>query len=180
MSSVFAVIEWLPTTDDSFPGREPIEIARLLVRIRTNAEFEEVVLRPTVVVLEEQGLETEFQSGGKVFPPDTGLSFSPASVTPGRVRVEGGFRRGDSNDDGSVNLSDATTTLNHLFAGGSELVCQDAADADDNGELQLSDAVLLLVWLFGAGEAPPAPYPDCGVDPTQDDVSCDRSNCEAK
>ena len=35
------------------------------------------------------------------------------------------FRRGDSNTDGSVDISDALTTLNNLFASLGDLVCSD-------------------------------------------------------
>ena len=38
------------------------------------------------------------------------------------------FRRGDSNDDGAVDVSDAITTLGVLFLGDGEITCRDAAE----------------------------------------------------
>lgn len=90
---------------------------------------------------------------------------------PLHVAVDGDisfFRRGDANDDGRVNISDAVTILGFLFSGAEEPVCHDAADADDSGELELTDAIAILNFLFvGAGEIP-APYPEKGRDPNPD------------
>jgi arylsulfatase A-like enzyme len=83
------------------------------------------------------------------------------------------FRRGDSNDDGVLDLSDGIFTLAWLFSGADEPGCHDAADTNDDGTIDLSDAVHGLAWLFAAGASPPAPGPsDCGVDPTQDTLDC--------
>jgi len=86
------------------------------------------------------------------------------------------FRRGDSNDDGVLDLSDGVFTLAWLFSGGDEPSCKDAADTNDDGTIDLSDAVHGLTWLFVAGAPPPAPGPsDCGVDPTADELDCAAS-----
>ena len=83
------------------------------------------------------------------------------------------FRRGDANADGDVNLADPIEMLNTLFAGGTDFTCADAADTDDSGEVNLTDAVLLLNYLFSGGFAPNAPFLECGVDSTLDELSCD-------
>ena len=79
---------------------------------------------------------------------------------PGEV-----FRRGDADNNGSVQLTDAIGILGFLFLGEAAPTCFDAADADDNGSVQLTDAIGILGFLF-LGEAPPAhPGPsDCGED----------------
>src|SRR5437867_33000 len=82
------------------------------------------------------------------------------------------FRRGDSNDDGKLNLSDAVFTLEYLFQGGKEPTCQDAADSNDDGFLNLSDPVHLLSFLFLGRPPPPPPGLDCGEDTTGDDLTC--------
>ncbi len=81
------------------------------------------------------------------------------------------FTRGDVNGDGNVNLTDAVGTLGFLF-GGDSLSCHDVADANDSGDVNLTDAIFLLEFLFAGGSEPPAPYPEKGVDPTADELSC--------
>ena len=81
------------------------------------------------------------------------------------------FLRGDANGDVVVNLTDAITGLRFLF-GGESLACEDAVDIDDDGNVNLSDVVRLLDYLFHAGEAPAAPFPERGADPTGDGLGC--------
>src|SRR5262249_55673870 len=63
----------------------------------------------------------------------------------------------------------------YLFLGNSDPYCFDALDADDDGNLNLTDAISVLGYLFLGGKyAIPAPFPDAGVDPTPDDLTCDN------
>lgn len=78
------------------------------------------------------------------------------------------FIRGDSNGDGTPNISDAVATLSYLFSGGAKPACLDAADADDRGTVEITDAVYLLNHIFSGGTPPPPPYPAAGADPTED------------
>ncbi len=88
------------------------------------------------------------------------------------------FVRGNTNGDGALDLSDAVFTLGHLFLGNpAQVACEDALDANDDGNLDVSDAVYSLLNLFTDGTPPPAPYPDCGEDPTADGVGCATSTC---
>src|SRR5687768_16627675 len=87
------------------------------------------------------------------------------------------FRRGDSNTDGKVDMSDAVRTLMFLFAGGVALPCLDAGDSNDDGKLDLSDGIFTLNFLFAGGAPIPAPGPDeCGLDTTADEslLTCDE------
>ena len=87
------------------------------------------------------------------------------------------FRRGDSNTDGKVDMSDAVRTLMFLFAGGVALPCLDAGDSNDDGKLDLSDGIYTLNFLFAGGSAIPAPGPnECGLDSTADVnlLTCDE------
>jgi hypothetical protein len=91
------------------------------------------------------------------------------------------FRRGDSNGDGGIDLSDAVYTLNHLFRGGPEPACLEAADSDDNGAIDVTDPVRLLDHLFRGGPAPEPPGPGgCGPDrPGSPGAGClSYSGCE--
>ena len=85
------------------------------------------------------------------------------------------FRRGDTNNDGKQDISDAVFMLGHLFLGGPRWVCDEGSDTNDAGKTDISDAVFLLGHLFLGGATPPAPYPDCGVDPNGE--SCPLSSC---
>jgi subtilisin-like proprotein convertase family protein len=83
------------------------------------------------------------------------------------------FLRGDSNEDGALNITDVVATLASLFQGGARPACADAADADDNGSVSLTDAVYTLQHLFRGGLEPPAPGTGaCGGDPSEDGLSC--------
>lgn len=78
------------------------------------------------------------------------------------------LRRGDANNDGVVNTTDAIFINNFLYMGGPEPPCMNQADADDNGQVTPSDSYLILNWLFSGGQAPPAPGPFnaiCAEDP---------------
>ncbi len=83
------------------------------------------------------------------------------------VVVTTGFKRGDANRDGSVNIADAVYILQNLFASGPAILCPDAADANDDEGVNIADAVYILQNLFADGPAIPAPGPDtCGPDTT--------------
>ncbi len=84
-----------------------------------------------------------------------------------------GFRRGDGNQDGLLDISDPVVILGHLFLGEPASVpCRKSMDVDDTGVLDISDPISLLNFLFLAGASPPPPFEFCGSDPTADDISC--------
>lgn len=82
------------------------------------------------------------------------------------------FQRGDCNSDAAVDIADAIFTLGGLFVPGQpQPICDDACDANDDGLKNIADAVYTLTWLFFPGSPPPpAPFPDCGIDPTDIDT----------
>ena len=89
------------------------------------------------------------------------------------------FRRGDANNDGSVNIADALTVLGFLFSGEPILPCRDAADVNDRSGINIADGVYLFNFLFSGGPRPPAPGPfACGPDSTEDDdLECAEYDC---
>ncbi|MCA8961316.1 MAG: hypothetical protein KDC38_12415 [Planctomycetes bacterium] len=94
--------------------------------------------------------------------------------TPGCV-VGSSFARGDTNQDGLFDISDAVASLAALFIPGTPPpACLDACDTNDDGLFDISDAVFTLASLFIPGSAPIAPpaHPDCGADPTADGLDC--------
>ena len=75
----------------------------------------------------------------------------------------------------AVDMADAIYILQYLFAGGAALPCEKAADAnDDNGAINLGDSVYILQYLFANGPEIPPPFPLCGSDTTEDDLSCEQ------
>lgn len=85
------------------------------------------------------------------------------------------FRRGDTNSDGGVDLSDGVATLGFLFLGAGDPKCLDAADANDSGAVDLGDAIYTFNYLFLGGSDIPPPFESCGSDPTNDSVGCAMS-----
>ena len=109
---------------------------------------------------------------GVKWTPETAESFV---LVDGLVKIIGEisvFRRGDTNGDLTVDVSDGVATLNFLFLGGANPACFDAADANDDGAIGLSDAVYSFNALFLEGDPFPAPSPEPGVDPTEDSLGC--------
>jgi hypothetical protein len=81
------------------------------------------------------------------------------------------FIRGDANNDKDVDLSDAIAILSDLFLGNSAASpCRDSLDVDDNGAPEITDAINLLTFLYLGGTPPMPPYPDPGLDPSEDDL----------
>ncbi len=81
------------------------------------------------------------------------------------------FLRGDANDDGVVDLGDPVHSLNHLFGGGPEPPCADAADANDDAVLDLADPIFTFGFLFLGESSIPSPGAQgCGPDPTADEL----------
>ena len=85
------------------------------------------------------------------------------------------FRRGDVDDNGTVQLTDAVRVLNFLFTGGEEPTCTETADANDSGAVELTYAVRILAFLFQGGVEIPPPGPEaCGTDPVDSlDLDCE-------
>jgi hypothetical protein len=78
------------------------------------------------------------------------------------------FHRGDANDDGKLDISDALSVIRHQFFAGETLSCKDGADANDDGRLDIADAVWIFSFLYCDGPSPPDPGPPgspCGRDP---------------
>ncbi|MEM7165961.1 MAG: dockerin type I domain-containing protein [Planctomycetota bacterium] len=84
------------------------------------------------------------------------------------------FIRGDSNNDGTLNIADAVAILNFLFSGGLAVDpnCTEAADANGDGSVNIADAVYVLSHLFSMGAPPPAPFPEPGFDDVDNNLQC--------
>lgn len=67
--------------------------------------------------------------------------------------------RGDANDDGAVNVSDAVYINQFFYYSGPRPPCMNQADVDHNGSVTGTDSAFLLNFLFNGGSAPPSPGP---------------------
>ncbi len=86
------------------------------------------------------------------------------------------FQRGDANGDGSTDISDAIHILSFLFLSGTAN-CVSASDVDDTDEIDVSDIIYLVTYLFLNGAEPHQPFPDCGVDTTPREFTCETTPC---
>ena len=83
------------------------------------------------------------------------------------------FVRGDTNDDGKIDISDPVKVFERLFLAPTNIRCLDAGDADDDGILNITDGIYVLQFLFLGGPAPLKPYPAPGADPSEDALACE-------
>lgn len=133
---------------------------------------------PTPVLLaqyEAQPLAlTQFLSTDIVGVDDLGLPpIATVVVVQGSSRwttVESGsisfyerlFVRGDTNDDGVIDIADGVTVLEYLFSEGNPPTCFDAANVSVDSNLDIGDPITLFNYLLLGGPPPAAPFPDCG------------------
>ncbi len=83
------------------------------------------------------------------------------------------FLRGDANSDRSVSIADADYVLKWLFLGHDAPDCLRSADADASSTVDLTDAIQVLNHLVLGGPTPCAPFPEPGVDDTNDALDCE-------
>ena len=137
----------------------------------------EYVIQPNVPV-GDQIIVAMANGVGPAVPPSENILVDPSgnAVPPlledGIITVgANSFIRGDGNGDVAVNVADAVFALNFLFSG-LPSDCLDAMDTNDDGSNDIADAVAILQFLFSGGAAPPAPFPNAGLDPTPDSLDC--------
>jgi len=92
----------------------------------------------------------------------------PVLASGGGIDIRRGFIRGDANMDHGVDISDPVFLLNYIFQGKTKPACMDAADANNDTRLDISDAIWLLNYSFQGGPQPSEPFPQPGVDPSDD------------
>ena len=70
--------------------------------------------------------------------------------------------RGDVNDDGSVDISDATTLINYLLTGNASDINLENANCDQTGGVDISDATTLINYLLNGTWPNKAPAVNAG------------------
>lgn len=106
---------------------------------------------------------------------DVSVAASGGTATlPGALEVAHQFLRGDVDGDLVVGLSDGIRIISHTVGVTEDPIsCLDSADTNDDGVVSLADAILLLSYLFTGGDAPWAPFPGSGFDPTSGNPGCE-------
>lgn len=86
----------------------------------------------------------------------------------------GSFIRGDADGNGVIDfVADSAYLSDALFQAGPVLDCEDTGDFNDDGSLDLADLSFMFAYGFEHHPGPvPAPFPDCGLDPTSDTLTC--------
>jgi len=108
-------------------------------------------------------------AGGAYIGPDSLVAQPTPSPGPG---VSVPFIRGDANGDETTDIADSIRILSHLFQG-IPLTCLDSGDVNDDEVVDIADPIPLFGYLFQQSAPPPAPWPECGQDPTESDtLSC--------
>ncbi len=115
-----------------------------------------------------------FAQKAPLYPQGIGCYLMASGVDLHKQSEE--FIRGDYNCDGALLTNDPLMELQYIFGvpGSTPPSCEDAADYDDDGSVLTNDPLMALQFIFGVpgSSAPPPPYPDCGPDPTGDDLDC--------
>jgi hypothetical protein len=111
--------------------------------------------------------------------PEDNTATADVTVTVTGEPAKTRFRRGDSDANGKLEITDAIRTLGWLFSGGIEPSCLDAADSDDSGRIDISDPIKALNYLFLGSGPPEPPGPDvCGEDVRPDELAeCVYEKC---
>lgn len=94
------------------------------------------------------------------------------SSCPPTMNLHHPFIRGDANHDGKVDISDSIFINGYLGKTGPTPKCLDAADTNDNGKIDKADATYITNYLFLGGAKPKAPFPQAGIDLTNDTLTC--------
>jgi len=74
------------------------------------------------------------------------------SLTPDEV--ERGYRIGDVNQDGQVNVTDVMSVMQHVMGGTPSPFLQAAADANADGDINVADVMAIVTMVMGTRTAP--------------------------
>jgi hypothetical protein len=149
----------------------PQEIAFILGEVDAGVEEQDIIFTP------EDGFGDPPIMNIFVFGI---ISVPVTNLQPGWIEVrdppppEPVFIRGDVNMDTNVDIADVIYHLDYTFLGGPLPICMDAGDANDDGISDISDAIFLLYYFFLGGPGPWVPFPNPGIDWTDDTLGCEQ------
>jgi hypothetical protein len=98
-------------------------------------------------------------------------------VINGGEEPEENFSRGDADGNGKINISDAVNIIQIVLGNVAiRYNCRDALDANDDGMVNITDAIPVLGWIFMRGDRLPEPFLACGLDTTDDALTCEEAS----
>ena len=173
-----------PTTVDVSFSAEGVDFAPLLRWFSADGTAAPLhTVEPGTAAVELDGPASYVLLLQQNLPPDRNDAFNNVGGTY-HLEVSDAtgvrFRRGDPNQDSSIDLTDAIVILERLFLGPSEAWdCEKSGDVDDSDALEITDAIALLNYLFLGSQAPATPHDNCGFGgATTGTLTCERfSSC---
>ncbi len=136
-------------------------------------QFRSIPPGPYSLRLNKTGFFPSYQKGYEVEGLDQVTEAPDLFLFPRPTGGEG-FRRGYLNEDDLLDITDAIFLLSYLFLGDPQVTCEDAADVNDDSRMDITDPITLLEFLFLGKSVPQAPFIECGLDPSEDDLSCEQ------
>jgi PKD repeat protein len=82
------------------------------------------------------------------------LNFTP-KLEAGRVELP--YMCGDPNDDGTINIFDATYIISYLYLGGPPPQEMASADVNNSGDINIFDVTHIITFLYNSGPEPQCP-----------------------
>lgn len=138
--------------------------------VRTREEDGEVQVYPGLPGSTQSFVDSGLANGTYSYVIEGTVGGVTVSSEPCQVSIQlTRFVRGEVNNDGRFDISDAVYILNWKFRGLPQPTCLDAADANDDGIEDLIDALHIINWQYRGGVDPEDPFIACGIDPTDDD-----------
>jgi uncharacterized delta-60 repeat protein len=149
-----------------------------MIKLDSQGNLDRAWDRNPVIVKEDETFGADLKSvqqtedGGYVIAGQNGYHASSAYVW--KLAPARHFLRGDCDADGSAQgIPDAMFLLRYIFLGTKALPCLAACDANGEETVDISDAIYVLSYFFRGGEAPPTPFPDCGLGVVRPHLGCE-------
>lgn len=158
-------------TDGTLPAGEDQLVATIVVAVSVCADMGFAPIEfadDRILARQSLSPDESLARGHNLVVLADGRVLRPTFAEAGGVEIRRGFVRGDANKDDSVDIGDPVFLLDYIFRGGPVPPCLDSADTNNDTRIDISDPIFLLSYLFTGGPQPSEPYPQAGVDPSDD------------
>jgi hypothetical protein len=154
---------------DLVGGRTPSDIDQSTVRVNDSLIPDSMAIVSGAPYFGDDVLAAYFSSAalaesyGEIMCAGNELSYDiswqftgePGIVSIAGVLVVNGYRGGDANADGEINVADAVYLINFIFNGGPAAYPEAAGDANSDGGTSIGDPVYIVNYVFKGGPPPP-------------------------